>query len=405
MTEPVEANARRRAASGAGSVRLRGKTWTAYWFVTDPATGKRQQRSKGGFRIQREAQAHLNSQQTKAAEGPYQAKADLKLTVAQLIDAWLVNRKLKGLKPATLAGYRNTADSWIVNKIGGLKAEELSTEIVEEWMARLLASGGKRGGPLSARSVQYAGTVLRMACKWGVKTKRLRFDPTAVVTLPSAAGTKMLVWGREDATSFAAHIGTDRLGVLYLIGLTRGMRRGELCGLRWANVDLVAGHLNVVETRIIVGGTDVQTSTPKTEAGKRRVPLDAGLVAALTAHRLRQKEERMAFGAGWTDTGYVFTMEDGTPVKPDYVSDKFTRLCKAADVPVIRLHDLRHGVVSHLLEAGYSPGVVADLVGHADASVTLRVYGHSMPGATDVAGEALSRSLGIVVDKLLTKGV
>lgn len=168
--------------------------------------------------------------------------------------------------------------------------------------------------------------------------------------------------------------------------------------LRWVDVNLADGYLSVKQTRIIVGGTDIQVSTPKTDAGKRRVPLDAALVAILHAHAGRQLEERLAFGTGWTDTGYVFTMEDGLPVKPDHISDRFTRLCKAAGVPVIRLHDLRHGVASHMLQAGISVGVVADVLGHADPAVTLRVYTHSLPGATDAAGEILSKAFGIVVD-------
>lgn len=86
------------------------------------------------------------------------------------------------------------------------------------------------------------------------------------------------------------------------------------------------------------------------------------------------------------------------PVTPDHVSSRFTRLCKAAGVPVIRLHDLRHGVASHMLQAGFSVRVVADVLGHADPAVTLRVYSHSLPGATDAAGEALSKAFGIVVD-------
>ena len=157
----------------------------------------------------------------------------------------------------------------------------------------------------------------------------------------------------------------------------------------------MAGHLNVVETRIIVGGVDIQTSTPKTDAGKRRVPLDDKLVAILTAHRIAQKADRLAYAGAWTDSGYAFTMEDGLPVKPDHISDKFKRLCRKADVPVIRLHDMRHGVASHMLDAGAPVTVVADLLGHSDPEITMRIYAHSVNGAVDKAGQALSDAFGL----------
>ncbi len=393
-----EPRAKNRAPSGAGSVRQRGTTWTAAWSFADPATGKRVQRSKGGFRLQKEAQAHISTQLAKIGDGSYRDRPDVRWTVADLLSAWLTERELRGVKPSTLARYRNTADAWILPKIGGLRLEALTAATVNQWLVNLGKVGSKRGGPLSPRSVQLAGTVLRMASKWAVQIGRLRVNAAADATMPKPAGTKMLVWGQADAAKFGAHVAKDRFAAMYLLGMTRGMRRGELCGLRWVDVDLTAGHLNVTHTRIVVGGKDVQVSTPKTDAGRRRVPLDAALVTILHAHAGRQLEERLTFGTGWTDTGYVFTREDGVPVTPDHVSSRFTRLCKAAGVPVIRLHDLRHGVASHMLQAGFSVRVVADVLGHADPAVTLRVYSHSLPGATDAAGEALSKAFGIVVD-------
>jgi len=395
----AEEQARKRAPSGAGSVRQRGTTWTAAWSFADPATGKRVQRSKGGFRLQKEAQAHISTQLAKIGDGSYRDRPDVRWTVVDLLSAWLTERELRGVKPSTLAGYRNTADAWILPKIDGLRLEALTAEALNSWLVELGRTGSKRGGPLSPRTVQLSVTVLRMACKWAVRIGRLRVNVTADTTMPMMRkGNKMNIWERPDSAKFAAYVAGDRLGALYLLGMTRGMRRGEMCGLRWVDVNLADGYLSVKQTRIIVGGTDIQVSTPKTDAGKRRVPLDAALVAILHAHAGRQLEERLAFGTGWTDTGYVFTMEDGLPVKPDHISDRFTRLCKAAGVPVIRLHDLRHGVASHMLQAGISVGVVADVLGHADPAVTLRVYTHSLPGATDAAGEILSKAFGIVVD-------
>ncbi|QNK80412.1 tyrosine-type recombinase/integrase [Nakamurella sp. PAMC28650] len=395
----TEAKTKTRAKAGAGSVRKRGETFTAIWSFPDPAVeGRRIQRSKGGFRIQKEAQLYVNEQigknGTDAAQGP-----DAKLTVRNVVEQWLEERALAGKRASTLAGYRNTAEAWIFPKMGAVRVDALTTSAVNAWMTELGKTGSKKGGPLSPRSVQLAGVVLRLACKWAADphgVNLVRRNPAAAATIPAAPKTIVdNIWSREDAAKFISYVTVDRLAALYLLGAARGMRRGEICGLKWDRVDLDAGHLFVLETRIVVGGTSIQTSTPKTAAGQRRVPLDPSLVAVLRAHRRRQLEERLAWGSAWTDSGYVFTMPDGNPVKPDHVSDRFTRLCKAAGVRVIRLHDLRHGVASFMLGAGISPGIVAAVLGHANPAVTLSVYGHSLPGGTDVAGEALSRALGI----------
>jgi len=384
---------RPRGKPGTGNVRKRGATWYAAWSTVED--GKRVQNSKGGFSSQKEAQAHIGSQLAKVKDGSYRRRTTVRWTVTDLMEAWIAERELFGLKASTIAGYRITTKAWITPKIGHLPVESLTVSRLNQWLGDLGRTGSKSGGPLSARSVRMSATMLQMASKWAVGTNQLRVNVAAQATMPKRQEKKMTIWQRDDTAKFAASVATDRLGALYLLGLTRGMRRGELCGLRWENVDLVAGHLNVVETRIIVGGVDIQTSTPKTDAGKRRVPLDDKLVAILTAHRIAQKADRLAYAGAWTDSGYAFTMEDGLPVKPDHISDKFKRLCRKADVPVIRLHDMRHGVASHMLDAGAPVTVVADLLGHSDPEITMRIYAHSVNGAVDKAGQALSDAFGL----------
>ena len=109
---------------------------------------------------------------------------------------------------------------------------------------------------------------------------------------------------------------------------------------RWSDVDLEAGRLSIVRTSVLVNGKPA-TSTPKTDAGRRTIPLDPQLVASLRAHKIRQTEERLLWGPAWTDSGHVFTREDGAPLRPEYLSTAFEAHCKSAKLRVIRLHDLR----------------------------------------------------------------
>lgn len=136
-----------------------------------------------------------------------------------------------------------------------------------------------------------------------------------------------------------------------------------------------------------------QESTPKTKTGRRTVPLDASLVALLTAQRKAQAAERLRAGEAWQDREYVFTNELGEPYSPDYVSARFDDLVKGAVLPRIRLHDTRHTAASLMLASGVHPKVVQEMLGHAHVSITLGIYGHVTPTMGREAGSALSASL------------
>lgn len=151
-----------------------------------------------------------------------------------------------------------------------------------------------------------------------------------------------------------------------------------------------------MHTRISVGGRVVE-SEAKTRAGRRTIPLDAGLIAVLKAHRRRQLEDRLAWDDAWTDTGYVFTREDGQPYHPEHFSDRFDRLVAKAGVRRIRMHDCRHTALSLMLEDGTPVKVAQEIAGHSSPAITQSIYQHVLPGMAEQAGERLSgRLLGSV---------
>ena len=189
-----------------------------------------------------------------------------------------------------------------------------------------------------------------------------------------------------------ASVADDRLLAAWSLLLTRGLRRGELAGLRWDAVDVEGGSLRITRTRVLVDGQPVD-SVPKTDAGKRRIPLDDHLAARLRSHRARQGQERWAAAEAWTDDGYVFTDELGVPLHPEYFSTRFETLSDRAGLRRIRLHDLRHTAASQMIAAGASPKVVAELLGHSSPTITQTIYQHVMPGMSEAAGERLSETL------------
>ncbi len=376
-----------------GSTIKRGSTWTAYWSTMDPATGKRRQHSKGGFRIQKDARAHLNGILEKVEQGGW--RPDAKLTVDTLLTDWQAAKKSQGLRPATIEQYANVIDAWILPHIAALDVREVTPAAVGRLVDTLRVSGSTLGrGGLSDRSVQLVVTVLKAATAWAVTTGLLARDPLAGYHRPRAVTSRAVggAWSADEARSFLASTSQDRLAAAWSLLLARGLRRGELAGLRWDAIDLDGGSCRIVTTRVVVDGNAVG-STPKTDAGRRSVPLDGHLTALLRTHRVRQAEERLAAGPAWADTGHVFVNELGEPYHPDYFSDRFVDLAKAAGLRRIRLHDTRHTAASLMLASGVPVKVVSDLLGHSSPTITLSIYAHTMPGMGAAAGEALSAAL------------
>ena len=212
-------------------------------------------------------------------------------------------------------------------------------------------------------------------------------------------GSTLRYWTAADLRTFLrAAQGEHLYPALHLAAFT-GMRRGEVCGLRWADVDLDAGVVTVRQTRtssadLVVGtGTHVVVGEPKTGHG-RRVDLDPATVTVLKGWRRQQAEDRLALGGSWPDHGLVFTDAGGQPPHPDTVSGSFDRVVAGAPVPRITLHGLRHTHATILLAAGTPVKVVSERLGHRDVTTTLNYYGHVIPGIQGQAAAAFAEAVG-----------
>jgi integrase len=202
----------------------------------------------------------------------------------------------------------------------------------------------------------------------------------------------MKTWSKAGARSFLQYTKNDRLAAAFALLLTRGPRRGEVCGLRWDAVDFESKTISISHTRVVGDGL-ATVSTPRTASGRRSVPLDDLLIKRLEVHRLRQASERDAAGEVYEGSDYLFTDELRRPYHPDWISDRFDQLIRASGLPRIRLHDTRHTAVSLMLNDGWPVKVVSDLLGHASPTITLAIYAHVLPGLAEEAGAALSASL------------
>ncbi|MGP3960022.1 site-specific integrase [Nonomuraea sp. 3N208] len=197
----------------------------------------------------------------------------------------------------------------------------------------------------------------------------------------------VMVWTPAQTSAFLARAASHRLFALYRLIALRGLRRGEGAGLRWRDVDLDAGSSGV-HWQITQLGWETIQGKPKTDASDRVIALDADTVAVLRAHRRSQAAERLAAGEAWADSGFVFTDKSGQPLHPQHISDQFYRLAYEAELPPVRLHDLRHGAASLMLAAGVDLRVVQETLGHVSSTFTRDTYTSVYPEVARAAAES-----------------
>lgn len=375
-----------------GTVRKRGTTWSYQFSVGHGERRRHVQR--GGYRLKSDAQAALT-----AALAAY-AKGDRRVTMSpsaellsDYLSRWLDERG--DLKPSTLQGYRTVATNFIGPELGDVRLKDLTPARIVKAYTSMRKRGGRRGKPLSDRSVQLTHAVLRSALEHAVEQGDLASNPAATLprtSLPRVREKReMKVWSANDAAAFLAHTADDRLGACWALALDSGMRRGELLGLRWRDVNFETGVISVRRNRVSVDNKVVEGTTKSGKA--RTVDLSAGTVASLRRWRTRQREERLAWGEAYENSGYVFTSEDGAPLRPEALAWQFRSTLAKAPVPTIRFHDMRHTSATLDLEANVHPKVVQERLGHSNIAMTLDLYSHVIPGmganAANLRGELL----------------
>jgi integrase len=242
-------------------------------------------------------------------------------------------------------------------------------------------------GSVSPRTVVTMLVVLSSALDDAMREGLVVRNVARLVKRPSVEHHEMRSWTPEGAGRFREHVRDDRLNACWLLTLA-GLRRSEILGLRWSDIDFDAGTVSVAQGRVVVEGKGTVTGDPKSKRSRRALPMPADVLTALKAFRLRQAEERLALGSRYPETGLVAVNPDGSPIRPETYSSDFVRHTKDAGVPIIRLHDVRHTAATMLLDGGTTPSATAKWLGH-DPAVTLRVYGHVYDDALAAAGDAL----------------
>lgn len=350
--------------SGQGSVRCDQKTG-AWFFVVDApqANGKRRQIKKRGFSTRKEAQHALDELRASMRGG--RGVDPNRLTLGEFVERrWLPHVDAdEKLKPTTKAAYRSAARH-LVEHAGQVRLTELRGDDIDHVLAQL------RHRSVSLRHSVH--TVAHKALGQAIRWRLVGFNAAEDATSPGQPKPAPTAWSPEQVGAFLHVAQRDRWWPLWLLAATTGMRRGELCGLRWRDVDIDRGVL-VVASNVTVTGHEVHRGTPKT-GRSRELRLDAGTIAALRSWRAQQAAELLLLGELRPDHDSVFTWPDGSPVHPAVVTRTFGRLLHRAGLPPLRLHGLRHSWATNALDAGVDIKDVSTRLGHSSTRVTLDIY-------------------------------
>jgi integrase len=368
----------------------RGKTWT--FHLSWRESGERQQCKVGGFKSKGAAQLAADEKVTELEALGWHRPDDG--TVRSWLETWLDSLAVAGRKATTIMSYRQKMNHYVYDRIGDIPLVDLDAVTLDRLYADLLARGGRNGGPLSARSVRYTHTILRRALADARRKRLIAVNVADDATPPSARAAlppEPTVWTAQQLDAFLRATADSYYGPLWHFMAMTGVRRSEACGLGWENVDLDAGTVAIRDTLCQFEGELVE-GDGKTDRARRVLDLDRRTVSVLRGWRRTQLEQRLAAGAGWQDTGAVFTRPDGRALLPDSVTQAFRHDVIAAELPRIRLHDLRHTHGS-LMAASRNAREVADRLGHSDPSFTLRTYIHSLPGTQREAAEEVARAV------------
>jgi integrase len=363
--------------------RRTGKLVVRYQLTVDAGvnaeTGRRQQvrRRFATEKQARDALAEITQQVSIDAFVPRKA-----VTVEVLCADWLAS--LHNARATTVNAYRFSIAP-LRERHGDLPAQKLTRPDLDKLLIALRDGGTKtaKGKPRRAwspRSLNKAIDAWRLMLAYGVERRELSHNV--------AASMKKVARVRREMATYTPE--KDRSGHLWYLALS-GLRRGEIAGLRWDDIDFAAGTITIARNRVQAGAGNVVENEPKTLSSCRTLPLDEGLVVILKRASARYAEEKLSLGVAHADSGYVAVNEIGEPYTPDTLTRMWHKLTKAAGVRPIRLHDARHSCGTALHLRGVPLAVIAAWLGHADAATTARIYAHSQDDFLRAAGVTLGQ--------------
>jgi integrase len=352
----------------------------------DPTTGKRKRQWVAVKGSKKDAEKKLSDMLHQIDTGTFIRPS--KTNLATYLETWLTDYVRANLSPKTAEGYEHIFHKYVVPALGNLSLIQLKPEHLQNYYSEILNKG------LSSTTVRHHHTVIHKALQTAVKWGLLNRNVADAVELPRPRRTEMQTWDEHEIGEFLEVAQTSPLYDLFYISLYTGMRRSELLGLKWSDIDLIIGSISVNRAlHHLRDGSDLFTA-PKTAKGRRTIALPPSAILVLKKHWEKQVAERLLIGGVVCKDDLVFASPEGKPLRPDSVTHAWIKLVRRSGLKYIRLHDARHTHASILLKQGVHPKIAQERLGHATIAITLDTYSHLVPGLQEAAAlrfdEALS---------------
>ena len=328
---------------------------------------------------------HEQQQGTLVTAGPQ--------TVEQFLTDWLENTHKRHVRPRTYERYREAVYLHIIPFLGKHQLQKLTVQHVQRFYTK------KEDEGLAPATIIYYHSVLHNALDTAVKRGLVARNVCDLASPPHRKRFEIQPLSGEQAQKLLAVIQGHKWEALFTLAIATGLRRGELLGLKWQDINFTTGTLQVrrilsrVPTQAAKREHTYVEAEPKTQKSRRNVVIASFALELLKQHRVQQLETKLKAGTAWQEHDYVFCTLVGTHLGPNHVVEEFKKLLKKAELPDIRFHDLRHSAASLLLTAGVHPKIVQEILGHTQISMTMDIYSHVLPGMQEDAMNKLHDAL------------
>lgn len=357
-----------------GTVLKRGETYSYIVDIgKDPVTGKRKQKMKGGFKRKKEAESALRKIIIELEEKTYIEPSNE--TFSSYIRRWFSDHYQKRIKESTVSTRKYMINKHLVNenpfskktlsKITSMDIDAFYNQKIDE--------------NFSTSYIRKMHQMLNQAFNQAVKWKLISNNPVIDSDPPSVKKEEMKIWSFDEINAFLNVCKKERYYLLFLLALYTGMRKGELLGLKWDDIDFNNKVINVRRSLTYISNEGYKLTTVKTVNAKRYIPIPENVINELIFHKKNQDYLLSQFKVEYINNDLVLCTETGSFLDPRNVLRVMKRICNVANVNQIRFHDIRHTHASILISSGVDLVSVAALLGHANPKITLQTYAHLVP--------------------------
>lgn len=379
--------------NGEGTITaLKEGRWQGRVRYINPNTGEKLRKAVYG-KTQKEVREKLKAFIKEIEKGVIPNNG--KITFGEWLESWLEEHVKRTRRLTTWENYETITRVHIKPCIGQIQISKLQARDLQTMYNQKLDNGrvDQKGG-LSGKTVGLIHLVCSMALEQAVKEGIISRNVADLVTKPKKVKKEIHPMSEEQIREFLIMCKDDRMFTAFYLLLSTGIRRGELLGLKWEDIDFENGRMCIQRSLAKTNTQRAQFHEPKTTRSKRMIPLTTDVVKELKKHKERQAEEKEKLGAAYSENCMVFCREDGIPIYPDVLDNRFHKILARAGLPHFRVHDLRHTFATMMLKQDVHAKIVQEILGHSTISVTLDTYSHVLPGMKE---ESMKKMQAVVV--------